>query len=110
MKDPFIDEIEPQAIDDSDPLESKIQSTCVAWARRRGYWARKFSSPANRSVPDYVFARADIGVFFVEFKRLGKGPTEKQADEHALMRAAGCDVDTCDSVESFKKLVLEMES
>lgn len=39
-------------------LEKDVQKDCVDWARRRGYWARKFSSQSQRSVPDYLFSRA----------------------------------------------------
>ena len=38
-------------------LEKEVQKQCVDWARARGYWARKFSSQSQRSVPDYLFAR-----------------------------------------------------
>lgn len=109
MKDPFSDDLEPQVIDNSDPIESKVQKDCVAWARKRGYWARKFSSPANRSVPDYLFKRWDCEPFAVEFKRKDKEPTEAQAEEHVAMREAGWDVYVCDNVAEFKKLVMEIE-
>lgn len=102
MKDLFLDDVEPQAIDDSDPLESKIQKDCARIARRRGYWCRKFSSPANRSVPDHLFARWQYkDKFAVEFKRKDETSTEKQVDEQTLMREAGWDVYECDSVAKF---------
>lgn len=102
MKDPFSPNLEALPISDSDPLESKIQSDSVRIARKRGYWARKFSSPANRSVPDYLFARWQYkDKFAVEFKRKGKTSTEAQIDEQAAMREAGWDVYECDSVVKF---------
>ena len=84
-------------------LEKDIQSACVSWARSRGWWARKFSSPANRSVPDYLFA-GNGWKFFCEFKAPGKKATDNQIDEQRLMRAAGWDgLQECDSVADFKQ-------
>lgn len=89
-------------------LERDIQSACVRWMRARGYWARKFSSPQNNAVPDYIFGR-DGFTLFVEFKAPGKKPTELQEDEHKLMRAAGLGVHVMDDIEVFKHKVLEWE-
>ena len=109
MKDPFSDSIDLQAIG-RDILERDVQKKSVDWARLRGYWARKFSSPANRSVPDYLFARFEFNdKFAVEFKRPGRKSTQAQLDEQELMRKAGWDVHECDSFEKFKELVLTRE-
>lgn len=73
-------------------LEKDIQKACVAYARDHGYWARKFSSPANRSVPDYLFGKkfAQINVKWAEeFKAPKKNPTDAQLEEQDLMIAAG---------------------
>lgn len=86
----------------TDIKEADIQSRCVEFARRLGAWARKFSSPANRSVPDYIFCWAGL-VWFVEFKRKGKPPTPQQADEHKAIRAAGGVVWVIDDIEEFKE-------
>lgn len=85
-------------------LEKDIQKTCVDWARANGWWARKFSSPANRSVPDYLFAKNE-GKIAVEFKAPGKVPTDAQAEEIKLMRAAGWDVYVIDDIDKFKSIV-----
>ena len=95
-------------------LEKDIQKACVEWARKRGYWARKFSSPANRSVPDYLFSRScasgDI-TFFAEFKAPGKKATENQLDEQQLMINAGWyGLTECDDVCKFKNWVVEYEN
>lgn len=86
-------------------LEKDIQSACVTWARSRGFWCRKFSSPANRSVPDYLMAwRTEK--FFVEFKAPGKVATPNQLDEQKLMVNAGWDgMQECDSIQQFKDWV-----
>jgi len=69
-------------------LENDIQSACVAYARSKGWWARKFSSPANRSVPDYLFAKGTVK-FATEFKAPGKSSTKAQTEEQCLMIDAG---------------------
>lgn len=93
-------------------LEKDIQKACVDWARDNGWWARKFSSPANRSVPDYLFARLSFtGLtqkkIAVEFKAPGKDSTKAQIEEQAAMRAAGWDVIQVDNVEYFKTVFLQ---
>jgi hypothetical protein len=107
-------------------LEKDVQKQCVAWARSRGYWARKFSSPSQRSVPDYLFARAreeswadcitdshytkEIRIkFATEFKAPGKTSTDAQLEEQELMREAGWYVFECDDFEKFKQSVLDYE-
>jgi hypothetical protein len=89
-------------------LERDIQSTCVRWMRARGWWARKFASPANRSVPDYIFGK-DGFTLFIEFKAPGKKVTEAQQDEHNLMLAARLAVHVIDNIQAFKDLVLMWE-
>lgn len=86
---------------DDDPLESDIQSACVELARRHGAYARKFSSPANRSVPDYILTLHGA-TWYVEFKRKGKEPTKAQADEHQKIRDAGGVVWVIDNANEFR--------
>lgn len=90
-------------------LEKDVQKQCVAWARARGYWARKFSSQSQRSVPDYLFSHAAYGKFAVEFKAPGKGATDAQFDEILAMRDAGWLVCTFDNVSLFKGWVQAFE-
>lgn len=89
-------------------LECDIEDLSVAKARRRGWWVRKFKTPAHRSAPDDIFAQ-NGRVFWVEFKAPGKKPTPKQLDYHEEMRAAGLTVYVCDTRESFNE-VLERET
>ena len=104
-------------------LEAEIQKQCVDWARKRGYWARKFSSISQRSVPDYLFARSDwvtIGdlKFATEFKRedgkvhkdTGVMSTKAQVEEQEAMRLAGWFVFECNDVEAFKRQVILYEA
>lgn len=103
-------------------LEKDVQKQCADWARARGYWARKFSSQSQRSVPDYLFAKADGDFKFAcEFKRPGTKrktlnkynvpimSTEAQNDEQEAMREAGWYVFECDNFEDFKRIVVKYE-
>jgi hypothetical protein len=89
-------------------LESDVENPAKSWLRDRGWWVRKFKSPGNRSVPDDVMAKASR-VIWVEFKRPGNKPTEKQAEQMKLMRAAGLEVYWFDNLEAFKQKFLEIE-
>jgi hypothetical protein len=92
-------------------LEKDVQKQCVDWALARGYWARKFSSMTQVSVPDYLFAKNDLGnggnlmKFAVEFKAPGKKATPAQEDEHSAMEAAGWRVYLCDDFAVFQNIV-----
>lgn len=114
-------------------LEADLQEQCVDWARRRGYWARKFSSISQRSVPDYLFSRRDVLTweggqesetaikFACEFKKPGTKPkliekhgvkvmsTEAQYEEQLAMRNAGWYVFECDNFSLFKGVVEALE-
>jgi hypothetical protein len=91
-------------------LEKDIQKQCVEWARARGYWARKFSSMTQISVPDYLFAKAPSKKFAVEFKAPSKTSTPAQRDEQMAMSKAGWCVFECDNFDKFKEAVLAYES
>jgi len=94
-------------------LEEDVQEQCINWARARGYWARKFSSISQRSVPDYLFSRSLIGTyttkFACEFKAPGKTSTKQQIDEQEAMRLAGWYVFECDNFSKFKAVVINYE-
>ena len=110
MKDPFSSDFEVMPVTKV-LLEKDIQSACVKWMRQRGYWARKFSSPAQRSVPDYLFSHVSYDKFATEFKAPGKRATDKQKDEQQLMRDAGWEVwQEEDDIASFKEAVLNREA
>ena len=101
-------------------LEKDVQKQCVDWARARGYWARKFSSQSQRSVPDYLLSRrkGEIDGRYLprplklacEFKAPGKTSTPAQIDEQELMRLAGWFVFEADSFDLFKATVIAYEA
>jgi hypothetical protein len=75
------------------------------YAKSLGFYVRKFVSPANRSVPDRLFISPSGVVFFIEFKRKGKKPTEDQAREHKEIQAHSVAVHVIDNVEDGKTLI-----
>lgn len=68
--------------------ESDIERHVIEYARKNGFWCRKFTSPHRRSVPDYILAKHG-SVFWIEFKATGAHPTELQFKEHGEMARAG---------------------
>ena len=87
--------------------EAVVQTKVVTCARGLGFGAEKFSSPAKRSVPDYLFT-AGIFHFFIEFKAPGKEATDAQSDDHDKRRDRGELVFVCDDIEAGKRLVRKM--
>ena len=83
--------------------ESKIEKDVGDIATRHGWYHRKFTSPARRSVPDRLFLRDGVALF-VEFKAPGKRITKSQEHEHAKIRTQGFTVHVIDSVEAGARL------
>lgn len=78
--------------------ERGIQKAAVDYARKLGWLAYKWSSPASGGVPDYLFIKDGL-IMFVEFKAPGKKPTPRQKLVFDKIRAAGCIVHVVDSIE-----------
>jgi hypothetical protein len=68
--------------------EAKIEKKLVAYCRQRGLLSYKFTSPANRGVPDRVIM-GNNRIMFLELKREGNTLTELQKREIARINAAG---------------------
>lgn len=90
-------------------LERDVQKSCVDWARKRGWWARKFRSQSQKSVPDYIFGKDGCTVF-VEFKAPGKTATKAQKEEHKAMADVGLMAHVIDDVMAFKGLFMNIEN
>ena len=88
-------------------LERNIQKAVVKRARLNGWYAKKFTSPASRSVPDYLFLKNGF-VFWIEFKPTDGEPTEVQEEEHKKIRAKGGIVLVCDGVELGYRMLNDM--
>ncbi len=90
-------------------LESDIEGPVVAYAKRQGFYAAKFTSPSNRSRPDRVFVRGPFS-FFIEFKAPGEQATPSQQEEHKKIRKNGGVVFVVDNVERGKEIVDRMRA
>lgn len=55
-----------------------IEAQTKNYAKKKGCWVRKFSSPTQRGVPDDIFMTSSGFIFFIEFKSPNKKPTHKQ--------------------------------
>ena len=93
--------------------ESYVQSKLIDGLTRRGWWARKITSPSRNGIPDVVAAR-DGRVIWIEVKRDGDtaGPTRDETREMRIMREHGleCRVVTGrDEVNEFLSEITENE-
>ena len=80
-------------------LEKDIERKACEAAKRAGWLAFKFVSPAQRGVPDRIFIKAGR-IVFIEFKASGGKLTALQERMIDRLKAQGCEVFTCDSVEA----------
>lgn len=83
--------------------ESYIEKKVCECAKRNGWLTYKFSSPAQRGVPDRIFLKGG-SLKFVEFKAPGKRPTKLQLAIHARIRAERFEVFVINNIEEGKKL------
>lgn len=79
--------------------EHAIETEVVRRAKKLGWTGYKASWVGQRGAPDRLFVRDGIHVW-IEFKRPGKEPTEQQWRMIDRLRAAGMNVEWCDSVGS----------
>jgi hypothetical protein len=79
-------------------LEKSIELPVVRRAEAAGFFVRKVEWPGRKGAPDRVFARADRGTVWIEFKAPGEKPRRSQIIEHERMRAAGMEVHVCDDI------------
>jgi nuclear transport factor 2 (NTF2) superfamily protein len=128
VRDPFSIDLAPMVAEPKQLLERDVQKTCVAYATRHGWHARKYNSQSQRSVPDFLFSKVlksgerivyvgnvvvlggDRYKLAVEFKKLGEISTEKQWLEQYEMWLHGWDVRECDNFEKFKRIIDEIEA
>jgi hypothetical protein len=86
-------------------LEKDIEAAGCRHAEKRGWRAMKFTSPSYRSVPDRIHFKHPGRVFFIEYKKPGEVPTEKQAKEIKRLRDEGFDVFVVDDIEQAKFII-----
>jgi Holliday junction resolvase len=87
-------------------LESSIEAEIREYALRRGWMVMKFVSPGQTGVPDRLFIRRGIHIF-IEVKKLGEMPTEKQFSKHREMRDHGAIVFWTDKFDDSIRGILK---
>jgi len=85
-------------------LEKEAEAKGNAYAKKRGWWFCKFTSPGKKSVPDRLFIRRGRHVF-IEWKREGEEPTPQQLKRHREMREHGAEVHWVDNLTDFMRIL-----
>lgn len=75
-----------------------VQNPVTAFARSRGWYARRMTYLDRRGCPDSWFFKGGR-VVIIEFKRAGKSPQVHQLRRHKELRAAGFEVHVIDNVQ-----------
>jgi len=79
-----------------------VEAPAIKFAQRRGWWHTKITSPTRDSLPDDLFVRNGVYIWW-EFKAPGEEPTSKQRLRHRQMCERGMDVRWTDNLEDFKR-------
>ena len=79
-------------------IEKKLREQIQA----KSGMALKFSSPYYTGMPDRIVLMPGGRICFVELKKPGETPTERQKVVHAKLRGLGFSVAVVDSVESLE--------
>jgi len=67
-------------------LESKIESTVVKYARKKGFLVVKYKDDYQTGSPDRQLTKKRTGeVFYIEFKKLGEKPEPHQLKYHEML-------------------------
>lgn len=88
-------------------LEKEIEEKVVSYAKSKDFLVYKFSSPANRSVPDRQFMSPTGFIGFIEFKQKGQKLTKLQYHTFMKLTDRNIDVRVIDDVRSGKVLIDE---
>jgi len=86
-------------------LETQIETKVSNYAKSKGCLSYKFSSPANRGVPDRIFILPNGVVLFMELKAPGKTPTALQLKHAQEIRANGGNAVWVDNLEDAKSYI-----
>lgn len=90
-------------------LEKHIEARVVVYAKGRGFYVRKFTSPSHRAVPDRILIKRGR-VFFIEFKAPGKRETPAQDREHRRLRTVDAPVYVIDDIKAGERLIDEIDA
>jgi len=84
--------------------EKKVESKSSDMARANGWFTRKYKSPSQIGVQDRIFVK-DGRVVFIEYKRVGKIPTDLQCDDASNLRTHGGEVWWTNTVRGTKEIL-----
>ena len=87
--------------------EARIEKATCDYAKKAGWYVRKFKSPGQRAVPDRIMISPSGLVIFIEFKAPGKLPTALQSREINIIRANKTRVHVVDNSDTGKALIDE---
>lgn len=85
--------------------ESKLEKEIKEYCKKTGWYYWKFTSPANKGVPDRMVFKKGVILFF-ELKRKGNTTDKMQEYQIELMRDAGLKVFIIDNFD-YAKYVLD---
>jgi hypothetical protein len=88
--------------------EADLEKSAVSWARKRGWYSRKYRAAGRRASPDRIFILRGK-VVFIEFKRAPAEPTDQQWEEIRSLLDAGADAIWLDSIEDFRACLVTRE-
>jgi len=86
-------------------LETQLETKVGKYAKSKGCLSFKFSSPANRGVPDRIFIGPNGVVLFMELKAPGKTPTGLQEKHLRKIKENGGNAVWSDSLEDAKTYI-----
>lgn len=91
---------------DNGVKEAAVENPAMAFAKKLGYFHRKYKSPNRRSAPDRILISPFGVVLFIEFKRPKKWKlTPGQKTEIADMRTNGAIVYVINNLDTAKKVI-----
>lgn len=79
-----------------------VEQPSINFALRRGWWHTKVGAITMDSLPDDLFVRNGVYVWW-EFKKPREEPTTKQLKRHREMREKGMDVRWTDNFQKFRQ-------
>lgn len=85
----------------SERERADVEEPSIAYAKIRGWWHAKITSPTRRGLPDDLFVRSGV-YLWIEFKAPNETPSDQQLKRHRDMRAQGMDVRWTSSVDEAK--------
>lgn len=83
--------------------EKDIEKKLVAYCKTKNILCYKWTSPANRGVPDRILIGPNGNVAFLELKRPGEEPTELQKHTLKKLYDRKCFAGWADTVEKATK-------